>query len=114
MSSRRRFPTYTTAELRRGTAGGGLGPVAYGLVPDGVARIRFEYRERSQGGRYARKLLRGRRIRGEGRDSRAVTAEDDMARRRRRAHGRPAAGQRAIGHVGPREVSPCASPTECV
>ena len=34
---------YTTAELLKGFAGGGIGPVAYGLVPDGVARVRFEY-----------------------------------------------------------------------
>ena len=33
---------YTTAELRRGTAGGGLGAMVYGLVPDGVAQVRFD------------------------------------------------------------------------
>ncbi len=34
---------YTTEELRRGRAGGGLGSVTYGLVPDGVAEIRVRY-----------------------------------------------------------------------
>ena len=34
---------YTTAEIRRGRGGGSLGPVVYGLVPDGVAELRVRY-----------------------------------------------------------------------
>jgi hypothetical protein len=34
---------YTTPEIERGTAGGSLGAVLYGLVPDGVAQVRFNY-----------------------------------------------------------------------
>lgn len=34
---------YTTAEIRRGRGGGALGPVVYGLVPDGVAEVRVRY-----------------------------------------------------------------------
>jgi hypothetical protein len=34
---------YTTAEVETGAAGGSLGAVDYGLVPDGVAQVQFRY-----------------------------------------------------------------------
>jgi hypothetical protein len=34
---------YTTAEVESGRAGGSIGAVDYGLVPDGVAQVQFSY-----------------------------------------------------------------------
>ncbi|MCW3047762.1 MAG: hypothetical protein JWO74_2046 [Solirubrobacterales bacterium] len=34
---------YTTTEVESGTAGGSLGAIVYGLVPDGVAQVQFDY-----------------------------------------------------------------------
>jgi hypothetical protein len=34
---------YTTAEVESGRAGGSIGAVDYGLVPDGVTQVRFNY-----------------------------------------------------------------------
>ena len=34
---------YTTADVEAGRAGGSIGAVDYGLVPDGVAQVQFSY-----------------------------------------------------------------------